>query len=111
MGQQRIGIVLEAVAFLRFDLTSLLPVPDGKELLEVVTKVSDRIPDIAKQFGIEPSRRKHENDALRTDDADKEKSPETEPALLQLRSAVETSVDAANQDLEPATVRKKRNVL
>ncbi|HBU39030.1 MAG TPA: hypothetical protein DEB59_01095 [Acidimicrobiaceae bacterium] len=57
VSQQRIGIVLEAVAFspIRpYVAIAHIPPDPGKELLDLITKVSDRIPDIAKQFGIEP---------------------------------------------------------
>ena len=111
VSQQRIGIVLEAVAFspIRpYVAIAHIPPDPGKELLEVVTKVSDRIPDIAKQFGIEPiekgrGKRRPKNQKR----ADKqEKSAETEPGTPAGESAVEKSVDAATQDLEPATVEE-----
>ena len=111
VSQQRIGIVLEAVAFspIRpYVAIAHIPPDPGKELLEVVTKVSDRIPDIAKQFGIEPiekgrGKRRPKNQKR----ADKqEKSAETEPGAPSGESAVETSVDTATQDLEPATVEE-----
>ncbi len=111
VSQQRIGIVLEAVAFspIRpYVAIAHIPPDPGKELLEVVTKVSDRIPDIAKQFGIEPiekgrGKRRPKNQKR----ADKqEKSAETEPGAPSGESAVEKSVDAATQDLEPATVEE-----
>tara|TARA_B100000686_G_scaffold154730_1_gene162469 strand:- start:110339 stop:111817 length:1479 start_codon:yes stop_codon:yes gene_type:complete len=56
VSQQRIGIVLEAVAFspIRpYVALAHVPPEPGKELLDVITKVSGRIPDIARQFGIE----------------------------------------------------------
>jgi len=111
VSQQRIGIVLEAVAFspIRpYVAIAHIPPDPGKELLEVVTKVSDRIPDIAKQFGIEPiekgrGKRRPKNQKR----AEKqEKSSETEPGAPSGESAVEKSVDAATQDLEPATVEE-----
>ncbi len=111
VSQQRIGIVLEAVAFspIRpYVAIAHIPPDPGKELLEVVTKVSDRIPDIAKQFGIEPiekgrGKRRPKNQKR----ADKqEKSAETEPGAPSGESAVEKSVDAATQDLEPATAEE-----
>ena len=111
VSQQRIGIVLEAVAFspIRpYVAIAHIPPDPGKELLEVVTKVSDRIPDIAKQFGIEPiekgrGKRRPKNQKR----ADKqEKSAETEPGAPSGESAVEKSVDTATQDLEPATVEE-----
>ena len=60
VSQQRLGIVLEAIAFspIRpYVALAQTPAEPGKELLEVITKISDRIPDIAKQFGIEPVKR------------------------------------------------------
>ena len=60
VSQQRLGIVLEAIAFspIRpYVALAQTPAEPGKELLEVITKVSDRIPNIAKQFGIEPVKR------------------------------------------------------
>jgi len=57
VSQQRLGIVLEAIAFspIRpYVALAHIPPDPGKELVDVVTKVSDRIPDIARKFGIEP---------------------------------------------------------
>lgn len=59
--QQRLGIVLEAIAFSPIRPYVVLPaVPEQPEpeLLEVVTKISDRLPEIAQRFGIAPSRRR-----------------------------------------------------
>ena len=60
VSQQRLGIVLEAIAFspIRpYVALAQIPAEPGKELLDVITKISDRIPAIAKQFGIEPVKR------------------------------------------------------
>ncbi|MEC7916424.1 MAG: hypothetical protein VX963_09135 [Actinomycetota bacterium] len=57
VSQQRLGIVLEAIAFspIRpYVALAHIPPDPGKELVDIVTKVSDRIPDIARKFGIEP---------------------------------------------------------
>ena len=111
VSQQRIGIVLEAVAFspIRpYVAIAHIPPDPGKELLEVITKISDRIPDIAKQFGIEPiekgrgkRRPKKQNGAH-----NKEKSAGTETGAPSGESDVEESADAATQDLEPVTVEE-----
>jgi hypothetical protein len=61
VSQQRLGIVLEAIAFspIRpYVALAQIPAEPGKELLGVITKISDRIPEIAKQFGVEPSKRR-----------------------------------------------------
>ena len=60
ISQQRLGIVLEAIAFSPIRPYAALaqtPAEPGQELLGVITKVADRIPAIAKQFGIEPVKR------------------------------------------------------
>ncbi|MEC8975887.1 MAG: hypothetical protein VYE75_04105 [Actinomycetota bacterium] len=57
VSQQRLGIVLEAIAFspIRpYIALAHLPAEPGAELLEVVQKIADRIPEIALRFGIEP---------------------------------------------------------
>ena len=58
--QQRLGIVLEAIAFSPvrpYVALAQIPAEPGKELIDVITKISDRIPEIAKQFGIDPVKR------------------------------------------------------
>ncbi len=60
VSQQRLGIVLEAIAFSPvrpYVALAQIPAEPGKELIDVITKISDRIPEIAKQFGIEPVKR------------------------------------------------------
>ncbi len=60
VSQQRLGIVLEAMAFSPvrpYVVLAQIPAEPGKELIDVITKISDRIPEIAKQFGIEPAKR------------------------------------------------------
>ena len=111
VSQQRIGIVLEAVAFspIRpYVAIAHIPPDPGKELLEVVTKVSDRIPDIAKQFGIEPIEKgRGKRRPKKQKGADnKEKSAGTETGAPSGESDVEESADAATQDLEPVTVEE-----
>jgi len=60
VSQQRLGIVLEAIAFSPvrpYVALAQIPAEPGKELIDLITKISDRIPEIAKQFGIEPVKR------------------------------------------------------
>lgn len=59
--QQRLGIVLEAVAYSPVrPYIVLLNVPEnpGEELLESIRKVSDRIPEIATRLGVDPKERR-----------------------------------------------------
>ena len=111
VSQQRIGIVLEAVAFspIRpYVAIAHIPPDPGKELLEVVTKVSDRIPDIAKQFGIEPIEKgRGKRRPKKQKSADKqEKSAGAEPGAPSGESDIEESVGAATQDPEPVTAEE-----
>ena len=60
VSQQRLGIVLEAIAFSPvrpYVALAQIPAEPGKELIDVITKISDRIPEIAKRFGIDPVKR------------------------------------------------------
>ena len=60
VSQQRLGIVLEAIAFSPvrpYVALAQIPAEPGKELIDVITKISDRVPEIAKQFGVEPVKR------------------------------------------------------
>ena len=57
VSQQRLGIVLEAVAFspIRpYVALAHVPAEPGKELVETIKKIASRIPEIALRFGIEP---------------------------------------------------------
>ncbi len=59
--QQRIGIVLDAVAYSPvrpYIVLSAIPASPDEELLEAVRKVADRIPEIATRFGIDPAARR-----------------------------------------------------
>jgi hypothetical protein len=57
--QQRLAIVIEAIAFspIRpYIVLATMPAEPTKELVETIRKVADRIPEIASRFGIEPSK-------------------------------------------------------
>jgi hypothetical protein len=57
--QQRLAIVIEAIAFspIRpYIVLATMPAEPTKELVETIRKVADRIPEIAGRFGIEPSK-------------------------------------------------------
>jgi hypothetical protein len=57
--QQRLAIVIEAIAFspIRpYIVLATVPAEPTKELVETIRKVADRIPEIAARFGIEPSK-------------------------------------------------------
>lgn len=59
--QQRLGIVLEAVAYSPvrpYIVLGTIPENPNEELLESVKKVADRIPEIATRFGIDPTARR-----------------------------------------------------
>ena len=59
--QQRLGIVLEAVAYSPvrpYIVLTTIPENPGDELMESVRKVADRIPEIATRFGVDPSERR-----------------------------------------------------
>lgn len=61
IGQQRLGVVLDAVAFSpirqRVELPDV-PADPGEELMATVRKVAQHIPDIAARFGVEPTGRR-----------------------------------------------------
>ncbi len=60
VSQQRLGIVLEAIAFspIRpYVALAHVPAEPGKELLQTIRKIADRIPEIALRFGIEPPKK------------------------------------------------------
>ena len=117
--QQRLGIVLEAIAFspIRpYIALAQIPAAPNKELLEVITKVADRIPEIAKQFGIEPvaktrgkrkgrkkpSPSKSDSEAVteNADNAQEDASESSAPAssTVELEGAADT--DAQTSDAE-----------
>jgi hypothetical protein len=57
VSQQRLGIVLEAIAFspIRpYVVMAQVPAEPSKELLETIRKIADRIPEIAARLGIAP---------------------------------------------------------
>jgi hypothetical protein len=57
VSQQRLGIVLEAIAFspIRpYVAMAQVPSEPTKELLDIIRKIADRIPEIAARLGIEP---------------------------------------------------------
>jgi len=59
--QQRLGIVLEAVAYSPvrpYIVLATIPETPNEELLESVKKVAARIPEIATRFGIDPTARR-----------------------------------------------------
>ncbi|MDG2111405.1 MAG: hypothetical protein P8N02_02190, partial [Actinomycetota bacterium] len=59
--QQRLGIVLEAVAYSPvrpYIVLTTIPESPNDELMESVRKVADRIPEIATRFGIDPKARR-----------------------------------------------------
>ena len=111
VSQQRIGIVLEAVAFspIRpYVAIAHIPPDPGEELLGVITKVSDRIPDIAKQFGIEPvekargkrrpkAQKRNQKEAVATD---------TEPIASSDVTGVEESPDDLLGEQSSATAQE-----
>ena len=80
--QHRIAVVLDAVAFSPIRPYIILPsVPSEptQELLEVVRKVANRLPEIADAFGIDPSppkRRNQDRRRNRTADADAAEGPD-----------------------------------
>jgi hypothetical protein len=60
VSQQRLGIVLEAIAFspIRpYVVMAQVPVDPSKELLEIIRKIADRIPEIAARLGIDPPKK------------------------------------------------------
>tara|TARA_Y100000588_G_scaffold385779_1_gene479830 strand:+ start:562 stop:2031 length:1470 start_codon:yes stop_codon:yes gene_type:complete len=97
VSQQRLGIVLEAIAFSPvrpYVALAQIPAEPGKELIDVITKISDRIPEIAKQFGIEPVKRSR---GKRRNNKSRPKPPTKE---------TETSEESAQGDtssIEPVT--------
>ena len=58
VGQQRLGVVIDAVAYSPVRTTAVLvevPAKPSEELLETVRKVADRVPHIAEKLGLDPS--------------------------------------------------------
>ncbi len=101
--QQRLAIVLEAVAFSPIRPYVVLPaVPENPEpeLLETVQKIADRLPEIAQRFGIAPAQRK------RGRGRGPRKTPGPAPAEDSdaqdaASGSTEPSPDRDTQDLEP----------
>ena len=59
--QQRLGIVLEAVAYSPvrpYIVLASIPEKPNDELMESIRKVADRIPEIAARFGVDPKERR-----------------------------------------------------
>ncbi len=87
VSQQRLGIVLEAIAFspIRpYVALAHVPAEPGKELLETIRKIADRVPEIALRFGIEPpkkgrGRKKRPPKGARRQNKTANQTPDQEP--------------------------------
>ena len=105
VSQQRLGIVLEAIAFSPvrpYVALAQIPAEPGKELMGVITKISDRIPEIAKQFGIEPAKRSR---GKRRNNKGRPKAPKKATATSEGSADADTSsIDAVtDSEVESST--------
>jgi hypothetical protein len=123
VSQQRLGIVLEAIAFspIRpYVAMAQVPSEPTKELLDIIRKIADRIPEIAARLGIEPPekgkgrKKRRPKRPPRPDNATQPSpNPETEPSTPDVEAptpntdaATDTTSDdepSPNPETEPST--------
>ena len=102
--QQRLGIVLEAVAYSPVRPYIVLPsIPDTPtdELMEIIRKVADRIPDVATRFGIDPTEKRRGRGRGRGKGGGKDTPPR--PPKPPVAGSPDGSAEAATADASPDT--------
>lgn len=91
--QHRIAVVLEAVAFSPvrpYVVLPSIPAEPSPELMEVVRKIANRLPEVATAFGIDPAQARPRSSSRRA----RGRKPKSEPAVDS--DTVDTDTDAGD---------------